>query len=138
MSENFCIDICRRCKLRCVIRKRDGVVSHYGCFGRKTYKAFVYDFNKTFVIGQVFALSPETGEFVSPLAEFSFAKARHDDGKVSTESEMAFRMDDSMFYGIISKEYGACEYLPEMQLASWSEKEYEDNGGVNGNKVQEI
>lgn len=128
MNENFCIDICRRCKLRCVIRKRDGVVSHYGCFGRKTYKMFVYKFNKTSVIGQVFALSSETGEFVSPLAEFSFAKARHVDGQASTESGEAFRMDDSMFYEMISNEYDACEYLPEMQLASWSEKDHENNG----------
>ena len=61
MNEDFCIDICRRCKWRCVIKKKDGIISHYGCFGRKGYEEFIRDFSRTTVISHVFALSSETG-----------------------------------------------------------------------------
>lgn len=120
MNENFCIDICRQCKLRCVIRKKDGIISHYGCFGKKGYKEFIRNFNGTVIVSHAFALSSETGEFVSPLIEFKFAKALRGYGKTSSESEMVFRMDDSSFYDMISREYKECQYLPEMQIAEWS------------------
>ncbi len=124
MEDNYCIDLCRNCKWRCVISVRNGFVSHYGCFGRKNgYREFVRDFKGTTVISHVFALDSNTGEFVSPLKEFDFIKPKKNCDETPSEDGMVFRMDDSKFYKMISSEYKACEFLAEMEMAEWSRED---------------
>ena len=53
MNENFCIDICRQSKLRCVIRMKNDALSYHGCIGRKDHEEFIRDFSRTTFISHV-------------------------------------------------------------------------------------
>ena len=121
MEDNVCIRLCMNCKWRCVVKKKNGVISHYGCFGKKGYEEFVRDFNRTKIIRQVYALSPDTGEFVSPLKEFSFTAPSKSAGMPPVEGDLVFSMDGLDFHGMLKKSKADCPFRMEMELVAWCE-----------------
>ncbi len=110
-----CLDICRKCPKRLVLWEVNGEFLSFMCREPKEYDTTIRSDGRR-ILDHVYALSKETGLFISPNDEFEERRKIKDGGHLPPFS----LNEDQLLKAIIGGGKNFCPFVSDMQMMRWN------------------